>query len=129
MNGGIGGETISTVRAIQTTLGGTPTILIDESGTGCGDVDVNTTDYLVLIYCAPSMVATYPLSGGTATGCPALRAGASFGYTANAAAHVEGSTGGTFSIESITSTCMTGSFSATFAGGQVSGNFAAIACP
>jgi hypothetical protein len=131
VNGSIGGETISpVVRAVQSNLAGTPAILIDESGVGCASPDVNTTDYLALIYCSPSTVATYPVSGTTPTMCPGLRAGAALGYTASDGSHPLGSaTGGTFTIESISASCIIGSFAVTFDADQIAGRFAAIACP
>jgi hypothetical protein len=127
VSGSVMGETIDPVMwAGVIGLGGGTIINLDEDpGASCSEPG-QTGQHLVLGFCAPPAPGTYPIVAPAAWMCP----------TENAFAlieHMGGSdfadgTGGTITIDAVSDDCVTGSYTAEFAGETLSGSFAAAVC-
>lgn len=129
VNGTVMGVAIApVVRAQRRTIGTSGVVIVlDEVAGGCG-MNSTTGEHLVLGFCATPMPGTYPAVDNNTFSCPSSN---TFGLVEQGGGmDLAFTTGGSVTITTATTTCVTGSFTFDYANSeQLIGSFNAEICP
>lgn len=126
-NGTVMGIQVSpVVRANYVVAGGAAAVVLDEGPGQCG-VPNNAGEHLVLLWCAPPTPGTSTIVAEQDWGCPGPDSAGLIEQ--NGGTDFAEATGGSLTVNTIDSMCVTGSYTVMFGGDTMMGSFDATVCP